>query len=162
MKAIQPYLDGIIEGAQSALDGLIDTIISTFWNTISPALSPLSSTEKLTLLLGITGLVIAGIQAYRQGYESRPAQPVALIAFVSVILVISSYLPSTVLKGVLAFVALAGVASAYNLTSYFAGRTEPSEWYDFYRLLFGSLTLAGILLILVLEYVVGLNLPLLP
>ena len=58
MKAIQPYLDGIIEGAQSALDGLIDTIISTFWNTISPALSPLPrnslfySESQVSLLQG--------------------------------------------------------------------------------------------------------------
>jgi hypothetical protein len=48
------------------------------------------------------------------------------------------------------------------MKSYLAGDAESTDWYDTYRRAFGSLTLAAILLILTLEYVVGVNLPLLP
>jgi hypothetical protein len=85
-----------------------------------------------------------------------------VIGFASTFLVIADSIPPRVLKGTVAFIAVAGVVGVYNMKNYVTGDTESTDWYDTYRRLFGSLTLTVILLILTLEHVVGVNLPLLP
>lgn len=152
----------LIDIAQSLVSDLWNAILDSIWSTVSSALSPLSLLGKIGLLLGLGALTLIGIQSYRQGYEGRISQPASLMGFGSALLVIADFLPPEVLQGVLAFVGIGVIVSVYNLKSYFAGNTESSEWYDFYRRLFGSLTLAILLFVLVLKYVVGVNLPLLP
>lgn len=154
--------DGLVDAGQSLLKGLWNTIVDSIWGVVSPALAPLSFLGKIGLLLGFTALTLVGIQSYRQGYEGRVSQPTALMGFASTLLIIADYLPPQVLKSVIAFIAIGSLVGLYNLKSYFASDTESTDWYDTYRRFFGSLTLAAILLVLVLEYVVGVNLPLLP
>lgn len=154
--------DGLVDAGQSLLEGVWNTLLDIFWNAISPALSPLSFLGKIGLLLGIGALALIGFQSYRQGYEGRVTQATAVMGFASTLLVIADFLPPRVLKGTIAFVGIAGLVGVYNLKSYVAGDTESTDWYDTYQRLFGSLTLAAILLVLTLEYVVGVDLPILP
>lgn len=154
--------EALVDTAQSLLTDLWNSILDTVWSVISSALSPLSFLGEIGLLLGLGALTLIGIQSYRQGYEGRISQPASLMGFGSALLVIADFLPPQVLKSVFAFIAVGAVVGVYNLKSYFAGDTESTEWYDLYQRLFGSLTLAIILLMLIFEYVVGVNLPLLP
>jgi len=154
--------ESIVDAIQSVLSDIWEAILATIWSVVSSALSPLSFLGKIGLLLGLGALTLIGIQSYRQGYEGRVSQPASLMGFGSAFLVIADFLPPKVLQGVLAFIGLGVVVSLYNLKSYFVGDTESTEWYEFYQRLFGSLTLAILLLVLALEYIVGVNLPLLP
>ncbi|MFC7202486.1 hypothetical protein ACFQJC_03095 [Haloferax namakaokahaiae] len=154
--------ESLVNILRSFLIDVWNWALDVIWESISFALSPLSLFGKIGLLLGIGALLLVGIQASRQGYEGRVSQAVALMGFASVLLIIVDFLPSEVLRWLMGFVVLGIIVGAYNLKSYFAGDTESTEWYDTYRRLFGSLTLALILIILALQYVVGIDLPLLP
>ncbi|WP_424017353.1 hypothetical protein ACOZ4N_15945 [Halorientalis pallida] len=154
--------DGLVNAGQSLLENIWNTVLDTIWSVVSPALSPLSQLGKIGLLLGIGALALIGFQSYRQGYEGRVTQATAVMGFASTFLVIADFIPPRVLKGTVAFIAVAGVVGVYNMKSYVAGDTESTDWYDTYQRLFGSLTLAAILLVLTLEYVVGVDLPILP
>jgi uncharacterized membrane protein YccC len=155
-------INNLISSGQSFIKSILDMLVNGFWSIVSSALSPLSSTGKIGIVLGIVTLTLIGIQSSRQGYEGRVTQATAFIGFVSTVLVFADFIPPRVVKSLVVFVIIGGIVSAYNLKSYFAGDTESADWYDAYKRLFGSLTLAAILLVLVLQYVVGVNLPLLP
>lgn len=162
MVDVQATLNSLVDTAQQTLNDVLEAVISTFWNTISSALSPLSPSGRIGLVLGFGALILVGIQSQRKGHEGRVEHATIFIGFLSLLLIIIDFLPQTVRNSLLAFVTIGALVVAYNMKSYFAGDTESTKWYDTYRLLFGSLTLATIVLALVLEYIVGLNLPVLP
>ncbi len=160
--SVPTSVNEVVELARGLLYSLIRSIITAVMDQISAALQPLSFAGKMGVLIGVVTLSLGGIKAYRQGYEGRMGQPLALGGFVSGILVIYDFLPPLVGEAVVVFVGVAGMASVVNLSSYFAGATESSEWYQMNRWVWGSIPLAILLLLLVLEYVVGVDLPLLP
>lgn len=162
LMGIPTALGKILDTARDSVISVLESIIRSGQELLWSALSPLSPGGKLGVILGIGALALGALKAYRQGYEGRVGQPMALLGFASVLLIILDFLPPTVVQVVLVFGAIAAVGSVINLSSYFRQETESTEWYDLNRWGIGSIPFLVILLLLILEYIVGIDLPLLP
>lgn len=162
LMGISTVLDKILDTVRDSVISILESGIRSGQELVWSALSPLSPGGKFGVILGIGALTLGALKAYRQGYEGRVGQPMALLGFASVLLIILDFLPPAVVQLVLVFGAIAAVGSVINLSSYFRQETESTEWYDLNRWGIGSIPLLVILLLLILAYIVGVDLPLLP